>query len=90
MFSKKKKKKKNKKKKTNKQTTTTKKQTTKKQKQKEQQQQQQKQNSDSNHLSNYTCVLKVSCVYTCTNCMQNARFQVMHTIDTKLYSHLML
>ena len=26
----------------------------------------------------------------CANCMQNARLQRMHTIDTKLCSHLML
>ena len=37
----------------------------------------------------YTCILKVLCVYACTNCMQNARFQLMCTIDAKLCSHLM-
>ena len=29
------------------------------------------------------CILKVLCVYACANCTQNARFQLMHTIDAK-------
>ena len=29
------------------------------------------------------------CVYACTNCMQNARFQLMRTIDAKLCFHSM-
>ena len=39
-----------------------------------------------NHFSSCMCILKVLCVY--ANCMQNARFQLMHTIDAKLCSHL--
>ena len=33
--------------------------------------------------------LKILCVYACANCMQNARFPLMHTIDAKLCYHLM-
>ena len=32
--------------------------------------------------------LKVLCVYACANCTQNARFQLMCTIDAKLCFHL--
>ena len=30
-----------------------------------------------------------SCVYACANCIMNAIFQLMHTIDAKLCSYLM-
>ena len=46
-------------------------------------------NSDSNYFSSCTCILTVLCVYACANCIQNARFQLMHMIDAKSHSNLM-
>ena len=32
--------------------------------------------------------LMVLCIYACANCMQNARFKLMHVFEAKLYRHL--